>query len=177
MKKDVIMTIKSQQKLEGQDPDAIELVTTGRLTSHGPDGYLLSYQETEITGMGNTRSTFRVEPNRVSLIRTGDVVSQWVFELGRTHTSVYGTPFGNMEVAITAREIDADLTDSGGYLNIDYAIDLDHRLSGRYQFNIDVREANVQPADLPRRETPRKSGRPGRTAREEMKNLECERNV
>ncbi|MCD8145224.1 MAG: DUF1934 domain-containing protein [Oscillospiraceae bacterium] len=171
MKKDVIITIKSQQNMNGQDQDTVELVTTGRLTSHGPDGYLLSYQETELTGMGNTRSTFRVDPNRVSLIRTGQVCSQMVFEMGRKHTSVYGTPFGNLEIGITARRIDAELNDDGGHLNIDYAIDVDHLITGSYQFRIDVREAGVSAAAQPNRRGSLR--RTDRAADAERKNDEC----
>ena len=51
MTKEVIISIKSKQAFEGSDQDAIELITEGRLTSHGPRGYLLSYEETELTGL------------------------------------------------------------------------------------------------------------------------------
>ena len=44
MKKDVIISIKGKQSYDALDQDTIELVTAGRLTSHGTDGYLLSYE-------------------------------------------------------------------------------------------------------------------------------------
>ncbi len=141
MKKDVIISIKGRQTFESQDADTIELVTTGRLTSHGTDGYLLSYEESELTGLEGTRTTFRVQRDKVSLIRTGTVCSQMIFELGRKHTSLYQTPFGSMEVGISAKGIDMGLSDHGGHLNIDYAIEIDHAMAGRNQFLIDVREA------------------------------------
>ena len=76
------------------------------------------------------------------MIRTGTVCSQMIFELGRKHTALYQTPFGSMEVGISAKEIDVGLSDHGGHLNIDYAIEIDHAMAGRNQFLIDVREAS-----------------------------------
>ncbi len=141
MKKDVIISIKGMQSFEAQEEDTIELVTAGRLTSHGTDGYLLSYEESELTGLEGTCTTFRVQRDKVSLIRTGAVCSQMTFELGRKHTALYQTPFGSMEVGISAKQIDMGLNDHGGHLNIDYAIEIDHAMAGRNQFLIDVREA------------------------------------
>ena len=142
MKKDVIISIKGKQSYDALDQDTIELVTAGRLTSHGTDGYLLSYEESELTGLEGTRTTFRVQGDKVSMIRTGTVCSQMIFELGRKHTALYQTPFGSMEVGISAKEIDVGLSDHGGHLNIDYAIEIDHAMAGRNQFLIDVREAS-----------------------------------
>jgi uncharacterized beta-barrel protein YwiB (DUF1934 family) len=141
MKKDVIISIKGKQTMDAQE-DAIELVTSGRLTSHGKDGYLLSYEESELTGLEGTRTTFRIQDGKVSLIRTGTVCSQMIFELGRKHTSLYETPYGQMEIGISAKNIDVGLDDHGGHLNIDYAIEIDHAMAGRNQFLIDVKEAN-----------------------------------
>ena len=149
LKKDVMITIRSHQSLSGQESETVELVTAGRLTSHGPDGWLLSYEESEMTGMEGTRSTFRIEPGRVSLIRTGQINSQMVFELGRTHTSLYNTPYGSMEIGLTAKRIDNTISSEGGHLNIEYAIDLDHLVTGYYRFEVSVKENKAQQAVQP----------------------------
>jgi uncharacterized beta-barrel protein YwiB (DUF1934 family) len=141
MKKDVIISIRGTQAYDAEGGDPIELVTAGRLTSHGTDGYLLSYEESELTGMEGTRTTFRVQPDKVSLIRTGTVCSQMTFELGKKHTALYRTPYGNLEVGICARDIDVGLSDHGGHLNISYAVEIDHAMAGTSNFLIDVREA------------------------------------
>lgn len=141
MTKDVIISIKSKQAMSGSEDDAIELITEGRLTCRDKGGYLLSYKESSLTGLEGTRTTFRVEPEKVSLIRTGTVCSQMVFELGRKHTSLYETPYGRMEVGISTQKLDVDLTERGGNLEVDYAIEIDHSLAGRNLFSIHVKEA------------------------------------
>ena len=141
MKNNVIISIRGQQAFEGTDEDAIELVTAGRMIPHGTDGYVLSYEESALTGLEGTRTTLRVQPNKVSMTRTGAVTSNMVFELGQKHTSLYNTPFGSMEIGISAKEIDNGLSENGGHLKIDYAIEIDHALAGRNLFDIRVRQS------------------------------------
>jgi len=140
MEKDVIISIKGMQRYEGGEPDAIELVTAGRL--EGTDqGYTISYQESEITGLEGTLTTFQIEAERVTLMRMGEVNSQMVFEQGRRHLSMYNTPLGAMSVGINTRHLQTDLDDSGGLIEIDYAIEIDHAIAGHNVFQIAVKEA------------------------------------
>lgn len=73
------------------DPDATELTTEGTLELT-EKGLLLTYQETALTGMEGTTTTFEVSGPQVILRRVGSVNSQMVFEEGRQHTSLYETP-------------------------------------------------------------------------------------
>ena len=84
MEKNVIISIKGVQRLEDADPDTMELVTEGRLEQDG-NSYTLSYQESELTGLEGTLTTFQVEPDRVTLLRVGEFNSQMVFQEGRRH--------------------------------------------------------------------------------------------
>ena len=158
MKKDVMINIRSRQTLAGQRMESGELSSVGRLVSRGPNGWLLSYTESEVTGMEGTRSTFRIEPDRVALSRTGSVTAQMIFQVGRTHTSIYSTPYGALEIGVTARRIENTLTEAGGRLVIEYTLDIGHVLSGVYCIQIDVAElqagARPLPADRPQWRVP-----------------------
>lgn len=141
MEKDVVISIKGMQKYEGNDPDTVELVTAGRLMKD-KGGYTLSYQESEITGLEGTLTTIQVEGEQVTLMRMGEFNSQMVFQEGRRHLSMYNTPYGAMSVGVNTRHLLADLSDKGGDIEIDYAIEIDHAIAGRSVFQIKVREAN-----------------------------------
>ena len=91
MEKEVIISIKGMQKYENAEPDTIELVTGGRLERDG-ESFTLSYQESAVTGMDGTLTTFQIEPERVTLLRVGEYTSQMVFQEGRRHMSMYNTP-------------------------------------------------------------------------------------
>ena len=141
MEKDVIISIKGTQKYENADQDVIELVTEGRLEREG-GSYTLSYQESELTGLEGTLTTFQIEPERVTLLRVGEYNSQMVFEEGRRHMAMYNTPYGAMTVGVNTRHLLAELDDQGGDIEIDYAIEIDHAIAGRSIFQIKVKEAD-----------------------------------
>ena len=139
MEKDVVISIKGMQKYEDAEPDTIELVTEGRLTRDG-SGYTLTYQESELTGLEGTLTTIQVDGEQVTLMRVGEFTSQMVFQEGRRHLSMYNTPYGAMAIGVNTRHLLADLTDQGGDIEIDYAIEIDHTLAGRNVFQIRVSE-------------------------------------
>ena len=140
MEKDVIISIKGVQRYENEDTDTLELVTAGRLEREG-NSYTLSYQESELTGLEGTLTTLQVEPERVTLMRVGEYNSQMVFQEGRRHMSMYSTPYGAMAIGVNTRRLLAALTDQGGDIEIDYAIEIDHSVAGRNSFQISVRES------------------------------------
>ena len=135
----MIISIKGVQRYENADPDTMELVTAGRLEREG-NSYTLSYQESELTGLEGTLTTFQIEKDRITLMRVGEVNSQMVFEEGRRHLSMYDTPYGALSVGINTRKMRAELDARGGSIEIDYAIEIDHALAGQNLFRIHVRE-------------------------------------
>lgn len=138
-KQPVMIRIKSFQNYKDTEPDNIGLVTRGTLTEM-PFGWELAYEETAVTGMEGTLTTFLVEQDRVTLMRTGTVCTQMVFELDRRHHSMYDTPYGSLEVGITTSLLDVALDEEGGHMNIDYAIELEHALMGENSFRITVKK-------------------------------------
>ena len=139
MEKEVIISIKGMQKYENAEPDTIELVTGGRLERDG-ESFTLSYQESAVTGMDGTLTTFQVEPDRITLMRMGMVNSQMVFQLGKRHFSMYDTPYGALSIGINTRKMRSNLNEDGGEIEIDYAIEIDHAVAGENLFRINVRE-------------------------------------
>jgi len=134
----VMMTIRGEQYFEGIDPDGTELMTEGTMELT-EDGLRLSYEETELTGMAGTTTTFEVKEKQVVLTRSGGVNSQMVFEEGRQHTSLYETPFGELPVDIQTSKLLHNLTERGGLMEIRYSIAVAHTVTGRNCFKIQVK--------------------------------------
>ena len=134
----VLLSIRGEQYFDGIDPDATELMTEGIMVLT-EDGMVLSYQESQLTGMEGTTTTFEVKGPRVTLIRSGTVNSQMVFEEGRQHTSLYETPFGELTVDIQTSRLRHNLTDRGGVMEIKYSIAVEHTVTGRNCFKIRVK--------------------------------------
>ena len=135
----VLLTIRSEQHFEGMEPDGVELMTEGTLTPTGEGGLLLSYQETALTGLEGTTTTFEVRGPQVILSRTGSVNSQMVFEEGKQHTSLYETPFGELAIDVQTSRLRHSLTERGGLMDLRYSISVDHSVTGRNAFRIRVK--------------------------------------
>ncbi len=139
MAQEVMISVKGIQQFDAADKDSIELVTRGSLDREG--GMLtLQYEESELTGLEGTLTTIQVEPERVTMLRTGQVNTQMVFQEGRRHLSMYNTPYGAMTVGVNTRHLYAELGDDGGEIEIDYNIEIDHTVTGRNIFRINVKK-------------------------------------
>ena len=134
----VLLSIRGEQYFDGIDPDETELMTEGTMALT-EDGMVLSYEESELTGMEGTTTPFEVKGPRVTLTRSGAVNSQMVFEEGRQHTSLYETPFGELSVDIQTSELKHNLSERGGLMEIKYSIAVEHTVTGRNCFKIRVR--------------------------------------
>ena len=134
----VLLSIRGEQYFDDIDPDATELMTEGTMALT-EDGIVLSYEESELTGMEGTTTTFEVKGPRVTLTRSGAVNSQMVFEEGRQHTSLYETPFGELSVDIQTSELKHNLSERVGLMEIKYSIAVEHTVTGRNCFKIRVR--------------------------------------
>lgn len=143
MDKNVILSIRGQQTVDNADPDVIELVTEGTLTPHEGGNYTLRYQESELTGLEGTQTTIQVEGDSVSILREGQVNSQMVFEEGRRHLTMYNTPYGALSIGVNTRKMKVDLDETGGSIEIDYALEVDHAVAGENLFQIYVRTRNI----------------------------------
>ena len=134
----VLLSIRGEQYFDGVDPDATELMTEGTLHLT-EEGLVLTYQETALTGMEGTTTTFEVRGGQVVLTRSGSVNSRMVFEEGRQHTSLYETPFGELSVDINTSRLRHNLTERGGIMEIQYSIAVEHNVTGRNSFKIRVK--------------------------------------
>ena len=134
----VLLSIRGEQYFDGVDPDATELMTEGTMEL-SEEGLTLRYQETALTGMEGTTTTFEITGPQVTLRRAGTVNSQMVFEEGRQHTSLYETPYGELTVDIQTSCLRHNLTERGGIMEIKYSIAVEHTVTGRNCFKIRVK--------------------------------------
>ena len=138
MKQAVVLSIRGRQRYEGQEPDVIELVTDGTM-EFVDGGWDVSYEETELTGMAGVTTTFRVEPGKVTLRRTGKLRSEMVFQEGMRHESLYQLDFGALLMAVTAKQVYFDIVSDGGVIDIVYSIEIENSAAGIVDYHLDIR--------------------------------------
>lgn len=138
MKQSVVLSIIGRQSYLDQDPEQLELVTEGVLEDRG-NSWVLSYEETELTGMAGVTTTFIVEPDKITLKRTGKLNSQMVFQEGVSHDSLYEMEFGALMISVCANRVMADICHDGGMIDLIYTIELEQSASGTIDYHLDIR--------------------------------------
>ena len=138
MKQKVMLSIRGRQAYQDQEPDVIELVTEG-VMEYLNDGWSISYEESDLTGLGGVITTFLVEPDKITLSRVGKLNSQMVFQEGMSHDSLYQADFGALMISVTATKIRADITPKGGVIDLVYRIEIEQSAMGTIDYHLDIK--------------------------------------
>lgn len=123
MKKDVMINMKSVQFIHDEKSE-IDFLTQGMLETV-KDGFLIKYDETEMTGYENSSTELKcLGDNYISMIRSGSVNSHLIIEKNKKHYCHYGTPHGDFTIGIQTHSIVNKLTETGGRISFKYTIDV-----------------------------------------------------
>lgn len=140
---DVVITVQGLQVYIDGEPDASELMTQGRLTLR-EDGFILTYEETALTGMEGTTTRFAQEGEQITLTRTGTVNNHLVFQEGRQHSSLYETPYGSVTVDVHTNYLRSTISEAGGALELSYDVSVQKKLMCRNHVYIRVRRNHTR---------------------------------
>ena len=138
MKQKVMLSLVGRQCYQDQEPEVMELVTEG-VMEFADGGWDISYQESELTGLQGVTTTFRVEPDKVTLTRTGSLRSVMVFQVGKSHDSLYQMDFGTLMLKITTRNLFFDIVPEGGCIDLTYEIEIENTEAGLVDYHLDIR--------------------------------------
>ena len=134
----VILSIQGRQTYMDQEPDTIRLDTEGTM-EYRDGGWDIAYEESELTGMAGVTTTFRVEPDKVTLIRTGKLSSTMVFQEGVAHDSLYRMEFGALMISVKATRLFYDIVPDGGSIDLVYNIVIENTEAGVIDYHLDIR--------------------------------------
>ena len=138
MKQKVMLAIQGRQAYQDQDPERIALTTEGWMEFR-ESGWDISYQESDLTGLLGVTTTFRIEPEKVTLTRTGKLESQMVFQRGVQHDSLYRMEFGALMISVCATHLFFDITPEGGVIDLVYQIEIEKSAAGIVDYHLDIR--------------------------------------
>ena len=138
MKQAVILSIRGRQTYPEQEPEVIELITEGTMEFRD-GGWDIVYQETELTGLEGVTTTFRVEPDKIILRRTGKLNSEMVFQKGIAHDSLYQMAFGALMLTVKATYMFFDIVPDGGVIDLVYDINIENTQAGVIDYHLDIR--------------------------------------
>lgn len=135
----VILAIQGRQSYAGQEPELIRLDTEGTMEFRD-GGWDIVYEESELTGLAGVVTTFRVEPGRVVLSRTGNLSSTMIFQEGVAHDSLYKMDFGALMITVKATRVFYDIVEDGGAIDLVYHIVIEDTEAGEIDYHLDIRK-------------------------------------
>ena len=139
MEKEVLISIKSSQSMGGEEAEPTELITLGNYACRG-GLKKFSYMESAITGLEGTKTEFLIRSEEVVMNRTGSITGRMVFNLGKKHSFLYGTPYGTLALGINTNSIDVRLDERGGSVELAYDLDFENALLSRNRISITIKE-------------------------------------
>ena len=135
----VVLSLRGRQSYLDQDPEVIELVTEGILQRQ-ENGWELSYEESDLTGLRGVTTTFSIEPGKIVLTRTGKLESQMVFQEGKAHDSLYRMEFGALMITVRGKRVVYDLSEDGGVVDLVYGIEIEQSTAGEIDYHLEIRK-------------------------------------
>ena len=136
--KQVLISIAGTHSVYGETPERVELKTFGILNPK-TSGIDLSYEESELTGMEGTHTTFHIHDKEIALRRTGSVNMEMIFKEGERHNSLYDIGEGALLVQVQAQQVDINLSENGGFFELAYGIDVENEPLGVISYRVDVK--------------------------------------
>lgn len=138
MRQNVLLCLRGRQAYPGQEPDIIELTTEGVLERCG-DGWILQYEESNLTGLEGVTTVFQVMPDKITLSRTGKLNSQMIFEEGVFHDSLYQMEFGALQITVCATKVRANISADGGTVDLVYRIEIEQTTAGTIDYHLEIK--------------------------------------
>lgn len=137
MKQKVMVRIRSEQQYGEEDPEISEFMTVGSMECR-EDGIAVSYEESELTGLTGTTTTFLLGRDRILLKREGALRSEMVFEINREHRSLYDMGMGALLITVRTIALVQAMDAAGGFADVIYDILIEDCVAGQVSYHMDV---------------------------------------
>ena len=124
MNKDVLIHVRGLQMMETDDAqEPIEIVVPGQYYFRNGSHYL-RYEEMLDDTAETTVNYIKMSPNGVEVRKQGQVNVHMVFEEGKKNKTFYNTPYGTLQMGISATGLELKEREDGIQMKVDYALDM-----------------------------------------------------
>jgi uncharacterized beta-barrel protein YwiB (DUF1934 family) len=124
MNKDVLIHVRGLQMMETDDAqEPIEIVVPGQYYFRNGSHYL-RYEEMLDDTAETTVNYIKMSPNGVEIRKQGQVNVHMVFEEGKKNKTFYNTPYGTLQMGISATGLELKESEDGIQMKVDYALDM-----------------------------------------------------
>ena len=139
MKKNVVITVRGLQRQTEDEP--VEVISAGTYLRKD-DTHYLSYEEADEDGK-ITKNRIKITPDSIEMTKQGGITTQMIFVKGQKHYACYETPFGELTLGMTTKQI--KVAEESGLLTVALRYDLE--VNGTHmsecELDIEVKECTA----------------------------------
>lgn len=136
----ILLNIKTIMKDDTEEDQEINLVTEGKLGERNGHIYIV-YEETELTGMKGSKSTLKIEPGKIILVRYGEISTKMEFVENDIFMTTYNTPFGIFDMIIKTKKAQIKKNEQAGNIHLEYLIEISGAKTQRCIMEIEYKQA------------------------------------
>lgn len=126
MDSDVLIHVCGLQKIDDEDhQEPVEIVVPGQRYFRNGNHYL-RYEEIMDDTLQPTINYVKLSHQRIEVRKKGLVNVHMVFERGKRNEMNYNTPFGTLQMGITATELELTESPEKIHMKVNYILDMEH---------------------------------------------------
>lgn len=99
--------------------------------------FYLSYED-DSEGIDGAQTIVKIDPEkeRVLLLRHQPAAMKQDFIIGKKQDGYFGTPYGEIEIAVKTKTLEIDITESTGIIKINYQVFLGGELNAEHRLKL-----------------------------------------
>ena len=124
MDKEVLIHVKGLHMIDSQgEEEPVEIIVPGEYYFRNGSHYL-RYEEIVEDSRKPTINYIKMSPKGMEVRKKGVVNVHMVFEQGKRNMAFYTTPFGTLEMGISATNLELEESDGQIAMKVNYSLDL-----------------------------------------------------
>lgn len=125
MEKEINISIKGLQYQNGEG-NPVEVICPGTYYKKGDKHYVL-YEELNESFQQPNKSTMKIAPGCVEVIKKGEGASHMIFEENKKNMTFYQTPYGELLVGVATDKIEMKESNEEILLDISYGLEVNYQ--------------------------------------------------
>ncbi len=138
----VVISMASLASYDGITNDPMELVTTGMLFPQDRSAMLKYTENTEdeMTGeMTEAEIQLELRKDLVTMNRSGEFSNTMLFQRDRRYETTFHTPYGDLPMAVYARDVKCDMGKDSGTVHLRYELSMQGTYASTNELHLEYR--------------------------------------
>lgn len=126
MTKEVFVRLSGMQfSSESETTDPVEVISLGTYAKKNGKHYI-AYDEIQDDLSQVVKNTVKIQDNCYEVIKGGPIRTHLRFEEGKSHSTFYETPYGNLVVQVHTKEVDFEEKEEELNIHVSYELEINY---------------------------------------------------